>query len=296
MRIHRMTHVGFVTPDAEASVVRWTALFGVKRLASRPNWFAAEEGIHATMFYVTGAGMEPLQPAVPGTPFEAALKAGRGPFHMSFRVSGIREVADLLWKHGLWTQLRPSAEVIQMSRLWIDPVSAAGAHIEFIDRAERDKMMGNATPEGDAPVIQGTHVERMVSATHIVDKLDDARALYGDILGFKTSGPRVLKEEGIKTIRFTLGDGKYGGGEGGPAVDVVEVTDPDSTYGQIKQAFGCGVGAWTFEVGDLDATHERLAKLECWMRVLPAGDNIPRRIWVHPRSTCGIPVLLLPKG
>jgi catechol 2,3-dioxygenase-like lactoylglutathione lyase family enzyme len=295
MKIHRMTHVGFVAADVEAAVARFGELFGITRNIPRPTWYAVEEGIHSTMMYVTGCGLEPMQPVAPDTPFAAALAAGRAAFHVSFRVSDIGAVAQRMWDHDLWAQLRPMGRVISMRRLWLDPASTQGAHIEFIDRGEREAMMGTG-PEGDAPVVSGTSVERMTSAMHIVDDLDAARRLYGDALGFAGSEVVELKEEGAQMVRFTLGDGRFGGGEGGPALDVVRPTDPDAPLGQLRAATGCGVGPWVFEMSDLDAAQDHLAAADCWMRMRPAGERLPKRIWVHPRSACGVPLLLTAKG
>jgi catechol 2,3-dioxygenase-like lactoylglutathione lyase family enzyme len=250
MRIHRMTHVGFVTADVEAAAARFESLFDIVRTAPRPTWLAAEEGVHSTMMYVTGAGLEPMQPAGQGTAYAAALAAGRAPFHVSFRVSDIAAVAGRLWDHGLWAQLRPPGKVVSMRRLWLDPLSAQGTHVEFIDRGEREVMMGGG-PEGDAPVVEGPALRRMTSAMLLVDDLDAARRLYGDVLGFADSGVTELAEEGARTVRFTLGDGAFGGGEGGPALEVVQALDPDAPLGQMRAMLGCGVGPWVFVVGDL---------------------------------------------
>jgi catechol 2,3-dioxygenase-like lactoylglutathione lyase family enzyme len=294
MKIHRMTHVGFVAPDIEAAVGRWSALFDLTRTATRPTWLAAEEGVLSTMMYVTGLGIEPMQAMTAGGPFVQALAAGRGVFHISFRVDDIEAVARRMWAHDLWAQLRPAGEVVKMQRLWLDPATACGAHIEMIDRAERDAMMNNPAPEGDAPVVAGTEVEKMVSAIHIAEDLSEARRLYHDALGFACAEPVDLPEEGVRTQRFTIGDGAFGGGEGGPAIDVVQVVDPRSPLGEVKAAFGYGIGAWALKVRDLDRTKARLAALECWMRERPATADLPRRLWVHPRSTCGVPLVLLP--
>jgi catechol 2,3-dioxygenase-like lactoylglutathione lyase family enzyme len=291
IRIHRMTHVGFVTPDIEAAAARFETLFDIVRTIPRPTWLATEEGVHSTMMYVTGAGLEPMQPAREGTPYAAAVAAGRAPFHFSFRVSGIAEVAQHLWDHDLWAQLRPPGKVVSMRRLWLDPLSAQGAHIEFIDREEREVMMGTGR-EGDAPVVDGPLLQRMTSAIHLVDDLGAARRLYGDVLGFASQGVEELPEEGARRVRFTLGDGAFGGGEGGPALEVVQALDPDAPLGQMRAAMGCGVGPWVFEVADLEAAQARLAELECWMRRRPAGDRLPARLWLHPRSVCGVPMLL----
>ncbi len=299
MKIHRLTHVGFVTSDIEGAVTRWEDLFNLRRTIPRPTWYAAEEGIHSTMMYVTGAGIEPMQPATPGTPFAESLAAGRSVFHLSLRVDDIGAVARHLWENDIWTQLRHPAKVVAMSRLWIDPASSAGAQIEFIDRAEREVMMG--VGEGDAPVVSGPYIDRIRAVTHIVPDLAIAKRLYHDVLGFPCSdivdaNINHWDVSTIRNMRFTVGNGKYGGGEGGPDIYAVEITDPNQPYGQIRKMFGYGLGAWTMEVPDIDETIEHLSKFECWMRVRPSSGpgRLPRRLWVHPRSTGGVPLLLMP--
>ena len=77
MTIHRLTHSGFVTPDIEAAVSRWSDLFRTSRVVPRPTWLASEEGVLSTMMFVTGGGLEPMQPVSSSTPyFEAMRRVG----------------------------------------------------------------------------------------------------------------------------------------------------------------------------------------------------------------------------
>ncbi|MBI2912614.1 MAG: VOC family protein [Chloroflexi bacterium] len=275
--IRRITHVGLLVDDIEAVASVWTGAFGLQPWPFGV-WHAVEEGVLTLMLPVgDGASVELLHPTDPRTPFQAALDAGRGLYHISLRVASLDALARRLRDHELWVQVRPAGDVLRLRRGWVDPASACGAHIELIDESE---MMAIRLPPAASPPTSGVFA-RFSHVGHVVGDLEAALRLYTDAFGLtpETEARAPWPEEGAVALRFPIGDG--------PALEVVQVTDPSGLLGQHQQRHGEGLAYLGMEVPDLDAALDAIAARDLWLQVRPSGQHLPRRAWVHPRSTGG---------
>jgi catechol 2,3-dioxygenase-like lactoylglutathione lyase family enzyme len=175
----------------------------------------------------------------------------------------------------------------------VEPLQPAtcGLPIELIDSSE---MGGFVTQEeldafvggGAAPGSEPAPIRRWSAVGHVVRDLEPVCRVFGDVLGFtpEWDKPRDVGEEGVLMQRFRLA--------AGPAVEVVEPVREGSILADRLEAAGPGVAYLALEAEDLDAMVSRLSDQEAWLTTAPAGESLPRRVWVHARSTDGLPVML----
>ena len=275
--IRRITHVGLMVKDIEAVESIWTDVFGLQPWAFGV-WHAVEEGVMTLMLPVGDSGsIELLHPTDPSTPFQKALDAGRGLFHISLRVANLDALVQRLREHELWVRVRPAGEVLPLRRGWVDPTSACGAHIELIDEGEVQAL---TLPPADSPAASGIFA-RFSHVGHLVANLEASLHLYRDAFGLAPEAevPTRWPEEGVVALRFPVGDG--------PALEVIQITDTSSMLGRHYQQYGEGLAYLGMDVRDLDEAVDAVSARDVWLQVRPAGDSLPRRAWIHPRSTGG---------
>ena len=275
--IQRISHAGLLVPDIERAAEVWTGVFELEPWALGV-WHAVEEGVRTLMLPVgESASVELLETAGPGTPFQRALAAGRGLYHFSLRVADLDETVRRLRAAESWVQVRPAGEVLRLRRGWIDPVSAGGAHIELIDERE---ILLLGLPVPDSPPPTGVF-ERFSHVGQLVTDLDAALRFYRDALGLEpeSEAPLSWVEEGARALRFRAGDG--------PGLEVVELSDERGPLWPHFQRHGPGLAYLAMEVADLDRALKTLSPRDLSLQTRPRGAALPRRIWVHPRSTHG---------
>ena len=274
---HRISHAGLLVPDIERAAEVWTDVFGLEPWALGV-WHAVEEGVRTLMLPVgESAGVELLETADPDTPFQQARDAGRGLYHMSLRVADLDETVRRLRGEELWVQVRPAGEVVRLRRGWVDPASACGAHIELVDERE---ILALGLPASGPPPPTGAF-ERFSHVGQLVADLDAALRFYRDALGLEpeSEAPLSWTEEGARALRFAVGDG--------PGLEVVEVLDERGPLWPHFQQHGPGLAYLGMEVADLDRALEALSRRDLWLQQRPRGETLPRRIWIHARSTHG---------
>jgi catechol 2,3-dioxygenase-like lactoylglutathione lyase family enzyme len=275
--IHRISHAGLLVPDIERAAEVWTGVFGLEPWALGV-WHAVEEGVRTLMLPVgEGASVELLETVDPGTPFQQALDAGRGLYHMSLRVADLDQTVQRLRGEESWVQVRPQGEVLRLRRGWVDPASACGAHIELIDERE---ILAMRLPVAEPPPPTGVF-DRFSHVGQLVPELDAALRFYRDALGLEpeSEAPQSWVEEGARALRFSVGDG--------PKLEVVEVSHACGPLWPHFQRHGPGLAYLGMEVADLDRALDALSPRDLWLQQRPGGGALPRRVWVHPRSTHG---------
>jgi hypothetical protein len=250
-----------------------------------------QEGVLSTFLALPGGVLEPLQPAIEGV-YRDEYREGRRAYHISVQVETIRETVAELRAAGLWVQLRPPGEILTVHRGWIHKESTGGLPIELIDSSEMGGFVtqdeldafvgGAAAPAGAEPA----PIRRWNAVGHVVRDLDPVSRVFDEALGFtpEWDKPREVGEEGVLMQRFRLA--------GGPAVEIVEPVREGTILAERLDAAGPGIAYLALEAEDLGSLIARLSNHEAWLTTAPPGDTLPRRAWVHARSTDGVPVLL----
>ena len=299
-RIQALTHAGLLTDDVERTALLWRRLFGLARVGRRPTWHAPEEGVLSTFLALPGGVLEPLQP-IAESPYLDEYRQGRRAYHVSVQVERIHETVAELRAAGLWVQLRPPGEILTVHRGWVHQESTGGLPIELIDSSEMgafvtqeelDAFVGGAPAGGaaagatSAAVAEPAPIRQWSSVGHVVRDLEPVCQVFSDILGFapEWDKPREVGEEGVLMQRFRLA--------AGPAVEIMEPMREGTVLASRLDAAGPGIAYVGLEAHDLDAVVSRLSDQEAWLTAAPAGDSLPRRAWVHARSTDGLPVML----
>jgi len=274
---HRISHAGLLVPSIARAAQVWTGVFGLEPWALGV-WHVVEEGVRTLVLPVgDGAGVELLECVDPDTPFRQALDAGRGIYHMSLRVADLDETVRRLREAESWVQVRPAGEVLRLRRGWVDPASACGAHIELVDERE---ILALGLPASGPPPPTGVF-ERFSHVGQLVADLDTALRFYRDALGLEPESeqPLTWTEEGGRALRFDFGDG--------PKLEVVELSHECGPLWPHFQRHGPGLAYLGLEVADLDRTLAALSPQDLWLQQRPRGEALPRRVWVHARSTHG---------
>ena len=166
---------------------------------------------------------------------------------------------------------------MRLRRGWVDPASACGAHIELVDERE---ILALGLPASGPPPPTGAF-ERFSHVGQLVADLDAALRFYRDALGLEpeSEAPLSWTEEGARALRFAVGDG--------PGLEVVEVSDERGPLWPHFLRHGPGLAYLGMEVADLDRALEVLSPRDLWLQQRPRGEVLPRRVWVHARSTHG---------
>jgi len=273
----RISHAGLLVPSIARAAKVWTDIFGLEPWALGV-WHVVEEGVRTLVLPVgNGAGVELLESVDADTPFRKALDAGRGIYHMSLRVADLDETVRQLRDAESWVQVRPAGEVLRLRRAWVDPASACGAHIELVDERE---ILALGLPASGPPPTTGVF-ERFSHVGQLVADLDAALRFYRDALGLEPESEQPLSwtEEGGRALRFDIGDG--------PALEVVELSHECGPLWSHFQRHGPGLAYLGMEVADLDRALAELSPRDLWLQQRPCGEALPRRVWVHARSTHG---------
>ncbi|PIV18804.1 MAG: methylmalonyl-CoA epimerase [Flavobacteriales bacterium CG03_land_8_20_14_0_80_35_15] len=114
-----------------------------------------------------------------------------------------------------------------------------------------------------------------------VKNLNEANALYQKLLGIAPYKTELVKQEGVKTSFFKLGDSK---------IELLEATDDQSAIAKFILKKGEGMHHIAFEVENLDSEIKRLEK-----EGFTIINNVPKRgadnklvVFLHPKSTNGV--------
>lgn len=122
-----------------------------------------------------------------------------------------------------------------------------------------------------------------------VANLDEALAFYRDALGLEVSVPHDVPTERVRATFVPVG---------GPALELLEPTAPDSVVARFLDRRGPGIHHITLLVDDLEAVLERLRARG--VRLLDetprAGAHGSRVAFVHPSSAHGVLVELKQAG
>jgi len=122
-----------------------------------------------------------------------------------------------------------------------------------------------------------------------VKNLDEAIALYRDVLGFKLEGVHVLTERKVKVAFFSTG--------GDTRIELLEPIGSDSPVAKFLENRGEGIQHIAVKVKDIDVV---LAELK--QKGVTLVDEKPRMgaegakiAFVHPKSTRGVLLELVMK-
>jgi methylmalonyl-CoA/ethylmalonyl-CoA epimerase len=118
-----------------------------------------------------------------------------------------------------------------------------------------------------------------------VPDLEAAVTVYQALLGRPDSGRESIESEGVKVAFFDLG---------GPRLELLEPTGPDTPMGRFLQRRGPGLHHIALEVADIEAAIQRCraAGLETVGEAPRAGAGGRRVAFIHPGSTGGVLVEL----
>jgi methylmalonyl-CoA epimerase len=125
-------------------------------------------------------------------------------------------------------------------------------------------------------------------ATHSIAVVSE----FYRLLGLRSERTEVLKDDRVKVAMMSVGDA---------LIELIEPTDDKSPVASFLEKRGEGIHHISLEVDDLDATLERLKKMNVQLIDKdPRGGAGGRRIaFIHPHSTGGVLVELceaLPEG
>jgi methylmalonyl-CoA epimerase len=113
-----------------------------------------------------------------------------------------------------------------------------------------------------------------------VRSLDDALQFYEQQLGFSVSLRETVEQEKVNVAMLPAG---------GPRIELLEATGPDSVIAKFIQKRGEGIHHVALKVTDLAATVERLKSQGARLLNDPrlgAGGHL--YVFVHPSSTGGV--------
>jgi methylmalonyl-CoA epimerase len=113
-----------------------------------------------------------------------------------------------------------------------------------------------------------------------VRSLDQALRFYEQQLGFTVSLRETVQQEKVNVAMLPAG---------GPRIELLEATEPDSVIGKFIEKRGEGLHHVAVKVPDLDATVERLKAGGARLLNDPrpgAGGHL--YVFVHPSSTGGV--------
>ena len=114
-----------------------------------------------------------------------------------------------------------------------------------------------------------------------VRSIDDALELYRDALGLEVAHRGSVPAEKVKVAMLPAG---------GPRIELLEATEPDSPIGRFVEKRGEGLHHVAVEVQDLDAAVRSLAARGARL-VNPEpriGADGYRYVFVHPESAGGV--------
>jgi len=113
-----------------------------------------------------------------------------------------------------------------------------------------------------------------------VRSLDAALAFYQEQLGFPASPRETVEQEKVNVVMLPAG---------GPRIELLEATDPDSVIAKFIEKRGEGLHHVALKVPDLAASVERLKAHGARLLNSPrAGAGGHLYVFVHPSSTGGV--------
>src|SRR5580704_7423483 len=118
-----------------------------------------------------------------------------------------------------------------------------------------------------------------------VRSLDAAIEFYADQLGFPVSPRETVETEKVNVVMLPAG---------GPRIELLEATGPDSVIAKFIEKRGEGLHHVALKVPDLRATVERLKSRGARLLNEPrAGAGGHFYVFVHPSSTGGVVLELI---
>lgn len=122
-----------------------------------------------------------------------------------------------------------------------------------------------------------------------VNRIDEAKKLFQDILGLEYAGSETVSEQKVTTAFFPVGDSE---------VELLESTAPDGPIARYLEKRGEGIQHLAFRVENLE---EALAELkEKGVRLIDEkprqGAGGARIAFLHPKDTHGVLIELSERG
>jgi len=114
-----------------------------------------------------------------------------------------------------------------------------------------------------------------------VASLDDAAALYRDVLGLAGGETEVIEDQGVRVMSFTVGQVR---------IELLEPTTDDSPIAKFLARRGPGLHHVAYRVNDLPATLAALkaAGVKLIDETPRDGAHGMKIAFVHPKSTDGV--------
>lgn len=114
-----------------------------------------------------------------------------------------------------------------------------------------------------------------------VSNLDEALAIYTDLLGLKLHGTEVVEEQKVKVAFLPVGDTE---------IELLESTDPEGPIAKFIEKRGQGMQHIAFRVDDIEEALEQMKRKG--VRLIDEkpryGAGGARIAFLHPKSTGGV--------
>ncbi len=122
-----------------------------------------------------------------------------------------------------------------------------------------------------------------------VKNLDEAIALYRDVLGFQLEGVHVLTERKVRVAFFSTG--------GETRIELLEPLDSENPIAKFLENRGEGIHHFAVEVKDIEDVLEKLKQKGVTLidEKPRAGAEGKKIAFIHPKSTRGVLLELVMK-
>ncbi len=114
-----------------------------------------------------------------------------------------------------------------------------------------------------------------------VSNLDEALAIYTDLLGLRLHGTEVVEEQKVKVAFLPVGDTE---------IELLESTDPEGPIAKFIEKRGQGMQHIAFRVDDIEEALEQMKRKG--VRLIDEkpryGAGGARIAFLHPKSTGGV--------
>jgi catechol 2,3-dioxygenase-like lactoylglutathione lyase family enzyme len=272
-----LDHVVIVTSEIEAAVSSHQTLLGLA-----PSWRYRGDGVARALFTLDNVTLELVAPdgdSEGADRIRAVLaEQGEGMASLCFRTPDIAKMHRRLDR--LTLKPEPVAEV--ESRDDQTGATMSWKRTRTATEATRGIRMFFLELAGERPRAQATAEAPIPAMDHVVVSTADperAAALYGARLGLDMALDRSHPEWG-RLMFFRCGD------------VIVEVTSKPGKPDETKPDRLRGI-CW--RVGDIDATHARLAAAGVDVSEVRIGRKPGTRVMTVKSGTCGVPTLLIEK-
>lgn len=270
---------------------------GLAPQAARVVQVLAAAGFSTILIETVGVGQDEVEVARLADATVLVLTPGMGDDVQSLK-AGIMEIADVFAvnKSDQPGAERVESEILAMQTLrsenatWTAPVvrtvAVTGEGVDNLLQAVEACLMAQPARLAQAcPNHTGPSLDHLGVA---VNSIAESRSFY-ELLGLKITHEETVQHEQVKTAMLPLGPG------GGPRIELLEPTQPDSTIGRFLSRRGEGLHHIALSVEAIDARFAAMqsAGIRLASDQVRIGAGGHRYFFVHPASTGGVLIELV---